>query len=82
MPSDSRGLSTLETRLDALVERGRALEAEGLPFPTNQVVDAFQEAVREGDLVSGIDVLKRAEALLTRAGTDWTWVRELLRRAD
>jgi hypothetical protein len=75
-------MASLESRLDGLVERGRALEAEGLPFPTNQIVDAFQEAIREGDLGSGADVLKRAEALLTRAGTDWTWVRELLRRAD
>ena len=38
--------------------------------------------MEEGELQAASDVLKRAEALLQRAGTDWTWVKELLRRAD
>jgi len=75
-------VASLRPRLDLVVQRGRALEAEGLPFPTESVYDTFEEAVREGETQVAADVVKRAEALLTRVGTDWTWVRELLRRAD
>lgn len=74
--------ASLRPRLDALVERGQALEAEGLPFPTANVYEAYQRAVADGELQAASDVLKRAEALLNRAAKDWTWVRELLRRAD
>jgi hypothetical protein len=74
--------ATLAPRLEALVQRGRALEAEGLPFPTDNVAETVRQAVEEGELQAAADVLKRAEALLHRAATDWTWVRELLRRAD
>ena len=72
----------LRPRLDSLLQRGRALEAEGLPFPTEHVAETFRQAVEEGELQAAADVLKRAEALLQRAGKDWTWVKELLRRAD
>ncbi|HYB78294.1 MAG TPA: hypothetical protein VEG66_00845 [Thermoplasmata archaeon] len=74
--------ATLRPRLDSVLQRGRALEAEGLPFPTDNVAETFRQAVEEGELQAASDVLKRAEALLQRAGADWTWVKELLRRAD
>jgi len=81
-PPETPTIASMRPRLDALVERGLALESEGLPFPTENVRAAFQQAVEEGELSSAADVLKRAEAVLSRASTDWTWVRELLRRAD
>lgn len=81
-PSEPRGFAPLRERLQTVVERGSALESEGLPFPTANVRDAFERAARGGELDAAATVLKRAEALLARAGTDWTWVRELLRRAD
>ena len=81
-PTESPSIASMRPRLDALVERGRALEAEGLPFPTDSVKATFEQSVEEGELGTAMNVLKRGEALLTRAGTDWTWVRELLRRAD
>jgi len=74
--------ASLRPRLDALLQRGRALEAEGLPFPTDNVAETFRQAIEEGELQAAADVLKRAEALLQRVAADWTWVRELLRRAD
>ena len=82
MSPEPRAVSSLRPRLDELVERGRALEAEGLPFPTENIRDAFEQAVNEGDAEAAAAVLKRGEALIGRAGADWTWVRELLRRAD
>ena len=82
MPSEARALTALRARHDAMVEKGHALEAEGLPFPTDTVSATFRQALEERDLDAAADVLKRADALLTRAATDWTWVRELLRRAD
>ena len=82
MSPEPRGIAALRPRLDALVERGRALEAEGLPFPTDAVRDTFQRAAKAGEVDTATGILKRAEALITRAGADWTWVRELLRRAD
>jgi hypothetical protein len=71
-----------KTRLEAVLEQGRALEAEGLPFPTAQVQAAYHEAVRRGEHAQAQVVVKRGEALLARVRPDWTWVRELLRRAD
>lgn len=82
MPSEPRGIASLRPRLNALAERARALEAEGLPFPTDSVNEAFQRAAKTGDVEAATSVIKRAEVLLARAGADWTWVRELLRRAD
>jgi len=82
MSPEPRAISGLRPRLDALVERGRALEAEGLPFPTENVRDAFLRAARDGQVDAAANVIRRAEALLARAGADWVWVRELLRRAD
>jgi hypothetical protein len=82
MSSEPRAIASQRPRLEALVQRGAALEAEGLPFPTANVRDAFERAARDGNAEAASNVLKRAEALIARAGADWTWVRELLRRAD
>jgi hypothetical protein len=82
MSPEPRGIVSLRPRLDGLVKRARELETEGLPFPTDTILDAFQKAAKAGDVEAATGVVKRAEALLTRAGADWTWVRELLRRAD
>jgi len=81
-PPEPPSIASLQPRLDTLVERGRALEAEGLPFPTDSVKSTFEQAVEEGELQAASDVLKRGEALLSRAAANWTWVKELLRRAD
>ena len=78
----SVGDPPLRARLDALVAQGRTLETEGLPFPTDQVVRAFDQAMAERTPAQATTVLRRAEALLARVRTDWTWVRELLRRVD
>ncbi len=82
MPTERRPPDDGRLRLDGLVEQGHALEAEGLPFPTEQIRSAYDEALRSGKAGDANLVLKRGEALLTRVRTDWTWVRELLRRAD
>jgi len=82
MSPEPRGVTSLRPRLQALVERGHKLEAEGLPFPTANIEEAFERAAKEGEANSAANVLKRGEALLNRAGADWVWVRELLRRAD
>ena len=82
MVPDAPTPANLRPRLDAVMQRGRALEGEGLPFPTDHVAETFRQAVEDGELRAASDVLKRAEALLQRVGTDWTWVKELLRRAD
>ncbi len=82
MSPEPRGIVSLRPRLDGVVERARELETEGLPFPTDAILESFQKAAKAGDVETAAGVVKRAEALLTRASTDWTWVRELLRRAD
>jgi HAMP domain-containing protein len=82
MPHEHRAITALRPRLEAVAQRGAALESEGLPFPTGHIRDAFEKAAAEGQVEAATNVLKRGEALLARAGTDWTWVRELLRRAD
>ncbi len=69
-------------RLDALVVRAQALEVDGLPFPIQQVREAITEAVAIGAPQKADQVLKRGEALLDKVSRDWTWVKELLRRAD
>jgi len=82
MNADPRQIEEMRPRLDALVERARALESEGLPFPTENILAAFEKAADLGQVDAASTVLKRGEALIDRAGADWTWVRELLRRAD
>jgi len=81
-PPESAAVQGLRRRLDQLSKNGEALEGEGLPFPTAQIRDTVREALETGDLERANTVLKRGEALLARVGQDWTWVRELLRRAD
>jgi hypothetical protein len=82
MPPDDDSLTSVRRRLDALSEKGRSLEAEGLPFPTDQVRAAFEASVRDGRTAEAATIVKRGETLLARVAPDWTWVRELLRRAD
>ena len=82
MSPERRSVAALRPRLDALVERGHALEEEGLPFPTDAIRDTFEQAAKAGEVEAAETVIKRAEALIARSGADWTWVRELLRRAD
>ncbi|HTW56260.1 MAG TPA: hypothetical protein VMG36_07490 [Thermoplasmata archaeon] len=74
--------SDLTVRLTSLEEQGAALQAEGLPFPTEQIRAAFEEANRSGAPEQAAAVVKRGEALLQRVRRDWGWVRELLRRVD
>lgn len=69
-------------RLDHLVERGRALESEGLPFPTEQLEGSVRAALTAGATDQALGLLKRGESLYTVAARDWGWVRETLERAD
>lgn len=69
-------------RLDHLVERGRALEAEGLPFPTEQLEGSVRASIASGATEQALGLLKRGESLYTVAARDWGWVRETLERAD
>ncbi len=82
MAREHRAITALRPRLNALIQKGNSLQTEGLPFPTDHIREAFERAAAEGHVDGATTVLKRGEALLARAGTDWTWVRELLRRAD
>jgi hypothetical protein len=72
----------LRHRLEPVEARGLELQAEGLPFPTIQVRDAFEAAVRAGSVEDATQVVKRAETLLSRATRDWVWIRELLQHVD
>ena len=82
MPKEDPAFAEWRQRLDALTEKGKALEGEGLPFPTDPLRTSFEAAVRDGQPAQAAGIVKRGEALLARVGPDWTWVRELLRRAD
>lgn len=82
MPTVSPAAVSIRKRLAQLAESGQALESEGLPFPTQQIRDATQDALEVNDLEQANKLVKRGEALLGRASQDWVWVRELLRRAD
>jgi hypothetical protein len=68
--------------METLVQQGAALVAEGLPFPTDQIRTAYEGAIAKGDHAQASTIVKRGEALLARVRADWTWVKELLRRAD
>jgi hypothetical protein len=82
MPNDPARTAELQRRMEALVGRARPLEADGLPFPTVQIQQAFDQAIGAGTLPAAEQIVKRGDLLLTRVGEDWTWVKELLRRAD
>ncbi len=75
-------IAAVRERLEALAARAGALEAEGLPFPIAQIRETFEATLREGSTARALAIVKRGEALLARVGPDWTWVRELLKRAD
>ncbi|HTS33407.1 MAG TPA: hypothetical protein VMI55_05675 [Thermoplasmata archaeon] len=73
----------LRSRLDALSQRAHALEADGLPpLPIQQIQEAVARALAAGTPEEATQVIKRGEALLTKVSEDWTWVKELLRRAE
>ncbi|MGA8275917.1 MAG: hypothetical protein WB789_07595 [Thermoplasmata archaeon] len=82
MPNDPTRTADLRRKMEALAARARPLEAEGLPFPTAQIQQAFDQALATGAPAAAEQVVKRGELLLTRVGEDWTWVKEILRRAD
>jgi len=82
MPPDAATPRQLRQRMDALAQEGQSLEAEGLPFPTEQLRSAYDGAVAKGEQAQATSIVKRGETLLARVRTNWTWVKELLRRAD
>ena len=72
----------VRSRLDTLVQFGSALQTEGVPFPTDQIRSTVEQSLEHGETDSALAVLKRGEVLYNRTAQNWTWVRELLRRAD
>jgi hypothetical protein len=82
MPIDPARTADLQRRMDALATRARPLEADGLPFPTAQIRLTFDQSIAAGALPAAEQIVKRGDLLLTRVAEDWTWVKELLRRAD
>ncbi|HTW40398.1 MAG TPA: hypothetical protein VMF04_06070 [Thermoplasmata archaeon] len=72
----------LRARLDRLSVQGHALELEGLPFPNASLHESFEQALAAGSLDRAAAVVKGGENLLAKVSQDWTWIRELLRRAD
>jgi len=74
--------SDIAERLGRLLDAGRLLEAEGLPFPSDQIRSGVESALATGALDQATSFLKRGEALYTVAARDWGWVRETLARAD
>ncbi len=83
MPTESPKVIELRQRLDVLTQRAHQLEVDGLPsFPIQQIQETVQQSLAAGTPEPAAQVLKRGEALLTKVGQDWTWVKELLRRAD
>jgi hypothetical protein len=81
-PAEPPSTASLIARLDRLTPQGQALEAEGLPFPTAQIRESFERAIQAGQVEQASRVIRGAENLLAKVAQDWTWVRELLRRAD
>lgn len=79
MPPPPAGLSD---RLAVLVREGAKLEAEGLPFPTEQLKAGVTAALAASQTEQAATLLKRGESLLAVATRDWSWVRDLLQRAD
>jgi len=75
-------VAELRSRLERISAQGSALEVEGLPFPTAQIRESFEQAVSAGENEKAALIIKGGESLLTKVLQDWTWVRELLRRAD
>jgi len=82
MPRKPSPFPALRRRLEAVEERARPFQAEGLPIPTAQLLSELDVAVRAGDAAKAEAVVKRPEALVARADQDWGWLGELLRRVD
>jgi hypothetical protein len=80
--ADPSVVPDLRARLDVLTTRGNELELEGLPFPTASIRESFENALETGTPEKAALVLKGGEKLLAKVSQDWTWIRELLRRAD
>jgi hypothetical protein len=80
--ADPPTVASLRARLDHLSTQGHALELEGLPFPTVQIRESFEQAIQASEIEQASRVVKGGENLLLKVSQDWTWVRELLRRAD
>ncbi|MGA7922980.1 MAG: hypothetical protein WCA77_03285 [Thermoplasmata archaeon] len=74
--------AALGSRLDRLTQTAVGLQAEGVPFPIDQVRETYERAVQMGDVPQAALVIRRAEVLCERTQRDWSWVRELLLRAD
>lgn len=72
----------LAERLSTLREHGEALEAAGLPFPTEYVAHSVETALAQGAEEQALTILKRGEALYTMAAKEWTWIKPSLDRAD
>jgi hypothetical protein len=75
-------IAELRSRLERVSAQAHTLELEGLPFPIAQIQESFEQAVQAGAADKAGLVIKGAESLLAKVLQDWTWVRELLRRAD
>jgi|HubBroStandDraft_1064217.scaffolds.fasta_scaffold02232_4 CHASE3 domain sensor protein len=75
-------VAELRARLDRLAVQGHALELEGLPFPIASIHESFEQALTAGSIERATSVVKGGENLLAKVSQDWTWIRELLRRAD
>ncbi len=82
MPRRTSPFPDLRRRLEEAEARAKPFQDEGLPFPTGQFLNEFDQAVRAGDVARAEGVVKRAEALLARASEDWGWLKELLQRVD
>jgi hypothetical protein len=82
MAKESPLAIAVQRGLERIAAQGETLESEGLPFPTGQIRSAIEKALEAHDIEEAAAVLRRGEALLARVSQDWTWVRELLRRAD
>ena len=73
---------TVRDRLASLRRHGAELEADGVPFPTEQVGRTVDELLDGGSEEKAAQVLKRGETLLAVAARDWAWIKQSLERAD
>jgi hypothetical protein len=74
--------SQVRQRILHVAERGRALEAEGIRFDTEGVLQEVKSALVRRDVASALTALNRSEALLDKTLHDWNWLRGLLGRLD
>ncbi len=69
-------------RVSSVVQRGMALETEGIPFGTARVIASIRRELGKNRLAAAITTLGRAEALLDKTLRDWNWLKDLLARVD